>query len=100
MCINVAIFTISCIELALLTKQWGFLLFQGVNIEKYSLPPYPPYIDPFSLNQEMQDNSNENENVYDTCYHLLKLYCDRSHRLDKLLMPETYTTDHLDYRLR
>lgn len=99
--INVVIFSSSCIEFASFAKLWAFFfLFQGVNNEKYSLPPYPPYIDPFSMDQEMQDNSNENENVYDTCYHLLKLYCDRSYRLDKLLMPETYTTDHLDYRLR
>ena len=77
-------------------------LLQGTDNEKYSLPPFPPYIDPFDLNEEMLDGSkgNESENVYDTCYHLLKLYCDRSYRLDKLLMPETYTTDHLDYRLR
>ncbi|KFM59064.1 Nuclear pore complex protein Nup98-Nup96, partial [Stegodyphus mimosarum] len=71
--------------------------FQGTGCHgKYSMPPYPPYIDIKDLTKDIVDDS---EMVYDTCYHLLKLYCDRSHRLDQLLMPETYSEDHLDYRL-
>lgn len=54
------------------------------------------------MDKEMSEGPDapDSEVPYDTCYHLLKLYCDRAHRLDQLLMPQTYTTDHLDYRLR
>lgn len=72
--------------------------FQGDK--KYSLKPYPSYINSLDMDVEMTDDkATEHETVYDTCYHLLKLYCDRAYRLDQLLIPETYTTDHLDYRL-
>ncbi|XP_042901697.1 nuclear pore complex protein Nup98-Nup96 isoform X1 [Parasteatoda tepidariorum] len=62
---------------------------------KYSSPPYPSYVEGIEIESEDQDSITE----YDTCYHILKLYCDRSYRFELLLMPETYTTDHLDYRL-
>ncbi|GFT07519.1 nuclear pore complex protein Nup98-Nup96 [Nephila pilipes] len=70
--------------------------FQGTGpYGKYSCPPYPIYMDDLDLTEK----SEEFDPVYDTCYHILKLYCDRSYRFDLLLMPETYSTAHLDYRL-
>ncbi|KAG0413302.1 hypothetical protein HPB47_009543, partial [Ixodes persulcatus] len=63
----------------------------------YAVPPYPPYYDvfeePFSLDGERSDAP------HDTCFHLLKLYCDRSQRLDRLLDPVTSVPSHLDYRI-
>uniref|UniRef100_V5H4S5 Putative nucleoporin 98 n=1 Tax=Ixodes ricinus TaxID=34613 RepID=V5H4S5_IXORI len=63
----------------------------------YAVPPYPPYYDvfeePFSLDGERSDAP------HDTCFHLLKLYCDRSQRLDRLLDPVTSVASHLDYRI-
>lgn len=70
--------------------------FQGTGpFGKYSCPPYPMYMDDLDLSEK----SKELDPVFDTCYHILKLYCDRSYRFDLLLMPETYSTAHLDYRL-
>ena len=38
--------------------------------------------------------------VRDMCYHLLKLYSDRSHRMERVLAPTTHSAYQLDYRLR
>jgi len=37
--------------------------------------------------------------LYDICYHLLQLYCDRSYDLGQLVNPATFTPCVLDYRL-
>ncbi|XP_022250007.1 nuclear pore complex protein Nup98-Nup96-like isoform X2 [Limulus polyphemus] len=74
--------------------------FQGEsNNEKYAKPPFPPYIE--NNISQLWDimKPEETYQLYDTCYHLLKLYCDRSHRLDQLLSPTTSVSSHLDYRL-
>ena len=39
------------------------------------------------------------DTLQDVCYHLLRLYCDRSHSLSSLLNPATITPDPLDYRI-
>ena len=40
------------------------------------------------------------EDVYDVRYHLIKLYSDRAHPLEKIVTPTTHGTgDHLDHRL-
>ncbi|KAG8180121.1 hypothetical protein JTE90_012136 [Oedothorax gibbosus] len=71
--------------------------FQGTSeYGRYASPPYPSYLDASDMSEISEEDSS---NIFDTCYHLLKLYCDRSHRFDMLLMPETYSPDHLDYRL-
>lgn len=73
---------------------------------KYATPPWPNYIeaDPsllatsFSGEDGMADESSNN--TYDICYHLIKLFCRRTHRLDRLLNPKTHTPNCLDYSLR
>ncbi|GBM73219.1 Nuclear pore complex protein Nup98-Nup96 [Araneus ventricosus] len=70
--------------------------FQGTGpYGKYAFPPYPLYMEDLDNSEKLE----EFDVVFDTCYHILKLYCDRSYRFDLLLMPETYSTAHLDYRL-
>ncbi|KAF8794857.1 Nuclear pore complex protein Nup98-Nup96 like protein [Argiope bruennichi] len=70
--------------------------FQGTGPNgKYAFPPYPLYMEELENSEKLE----EFDVVFDTCYHILKLYCDRSYRFDLLLMPETYSTAHLDYRL-
>ena len=64
----------------------------------YSAPPLPPYIEDATLSPE-QDPADPYV-IRDTCYHLLKLYCERSHRLERTLAPSTSTPNPLDYRLR
>lgn len=62
---------------------------------RYGATPHPPYVE--------EDEEDEDENKFitrDTCYHLLKLYCKRSHRLERLLSPSTSTALQLDFRLR
>lgn len=68
-------------------------------LECYAQPPKPVYFENKTLSLERDVNSKDEFSVYDICYHLLKLYCDRSHRLDHLLTPTTYTHDPLDHRL-
>lgn len=63
---------------------------------KYGAPPRPPFM-------EENDEGEDEENKFvtrDTCYHLLKLYCKRSHRLERLLSPSTSTAHQLDFSLR
>ena len=43
---------------------------------------------------------DEISTIQDVCYHLLKLYCQKSHPLQPLLNPSSSTPSHLDYRLR
>jgi len=40
------------------------------------------------------------DGVRDVCYHLIKLYCDRTHSLHVLLNTTAITEDPLDYSLR
>lgn len=55
-------------------------------------PPLPVYVD-------ADDIVFAGVPVWDIRYHLLKLYSRKSHPLEPLLNPATYTTDPLDYRL-
>lgn len=87
--------------------MWEFNIFafsfKGCDkATKYALPPYPLYKNAVDVDKEMLDDSEsaDSNQVYDTCYHLLKLFCNRAHNLDQLLMPPSYTDDPLDYRLR
>ena len=66
---------------------------------KYATPPAPPYLED-NLMMECETSENDKYIIHDMCYHLLKLYMDRSHRLERLLAPTTSTANHLDYRLR
>ncbi|XP_078371007.1 nuclear pore complex protein Nup98-Nup96-like isoform X3 [Oculina patagonica] len=70
--------------------------FKGsTNNGRYGAPPHPPFM-------EDEDEQTDEENKFvtrDTCYHLLKLYCKRSHRLERLLSPSTSTALQLDFRL-
>ena len=64
----------------------------------YGAPPRPPFME-----EKDEDEDEDEENKFltrDTCYHLLKLYCKRSHRLERLLSPSTSTAHQLDFSLR
>ncbi|XP_015778613.1 PREDICTED: nuclear pore complex protein Nup98-Nup96-like, partial [Acropora digitifera] len=69
---------------------------------KYGAPPHPPFIEKLEEDdEEEEEDGDENQLVTrDTCYHLLKLYCKRSHRLERLLSPSTFTAYQLDFSLR
>ena len=68
---------------------------------KYGAPPQPPFMEEHEEYEEEEDEVDENRFVTrDTCYHLLKLYCKRSHRLERLLSPSTSTAHQLDFSLR
>lgn len=54
-------------------------------------PPYPPY---------SRDSRVESRIPFqDIRYHLLQLYSQKSHRLETILNPATYTNDPMDFRL-
>ena len=63
----------------------------------YCNPPLPPYSEGV-LDCPIEDEDDDHV-TRDTCYHVLKLYCNRSHRLDRLLNPTCSTENQLDYRL-
>ncbi|CAG5118199.1 unnamed protein product, partial [Candidula unifasciata] len=77
----------STIQTALHQYQQGF---RGTNhSQAYCAAPLPPYL-------EDQGDSDE---IFDTAYHLLCLYADKSYGLEALLSPTSSTSSHLDFRL-
>lgn len=69
----------------------------------YAAEPSPPYL---ARMQEMRNEEDTEEEetqpkaCRDTCYHLIKLFCKRSHRLESTLAPASYTNYQLDVSLR
>lgn len=82
--------------------------FKGSLYGCYAARPVPPYVETASFGAMEEDEASDAEGMEDMgqkfvprdmCYHLLKLYNKKSHRLDRLLTPTTSTRDNLDYRL-
>ncbi|XP_066587580.1 nuclear pore complex protein Nup98-Nup96 isoform X2 [Prorops nasuta] len=67
---------------------------EDVEVEPYAAKPKPEYKE-----NDFDAELSNGRNVYDLCFHLLKLYCTGNHPLEQLLNPLTYTADPLDYRL-
>ncbi|BES93176.1 Nuclear pore complex protein nup98 [Nesidiocoris tenuis] len=67
--------------------------FNGPEDENYSCQPLPLYMNQFPV------ESSTNKPVYDVRFHLLKLFSSKSHPLEPLLNPASFTPDALDYRL-
>ncbi|NWY35561.1 NUP98 protein, partial [Pheucticus melanocephalus] len=65
--------------------------------EKYACCPLPTYLEDSGYVIEEDDNGGRP--LRDVCFHLLKLYSDRSYELDQLLDPRSVTSDPLDFRL-
>lgn len=61
----------------------------------YAKCPDPPYVE-----DGVEPETSSGQQIWDLCFHLLKLYSSRSHPLNQLLNPATHTSDPLDYRLR
>jgi len=59
---------------------------------KYAVSPRPTY----EVDTQVSARISEN---HDIKFHLLKLYSDRSHGLENIITPATYTNDQLDHRL-
>lgn len=78
--------------------------FKGASdFQRYAAPPLPPYLEDTSGLSVDLDSSKEDEGeeaVYDTNYHLLKLFCQKGYPLEHILNPTTVTANSLDYRLR
>ena len=68
----------------------------------YASLPLPPYLEESvdKLYAEEQQDADSRYVIRDTCYHLIKLYSDKSHRLERILTPTTSTSNHLDLTLR
>lgn len=67
--------------------------FHGDNA--YAPPPYPPYVEARDLHANTTPPP-----PYDTCYHLLELYCHREHSVELIVQPAASTPHQLDYRIR
>jgi len=60
----------------------------------YASCPLPHYLEKLGADNDAADG------VQDVCYHLIKLYCDRTHPLHVLLSTSAITDNALDYSLR
>ncbi|XP_033098502.1 nuclear pore complex protein Nup98-Nup96-like [Anneissia japonica] len=70
----------------------------NTDLGHYCNPPRPSYIE--DKHSYVVDNTEDCEDlVTDTCYHLLKIYSIKSHRMDSTLAPTSYTCYPMDYRL-
>uniref|UniRef100_A0A0B7B1H5 Nuclear pore complex protein Nup98-Nup96 n=1 Tax=Arion vulgaris TaxID=1028688 RepID=A0A0B7B1H5_9EUPU len=79
----------SSIQSALRLYQQGF---QGnKHYKAYCAAPLPPYLE--------EEGADVNENIFDTSYHLMCLYVDKTYSLEALLSPTSSTASHLDFRL-
>ncbi len=91
--------------------------FKGhTSIGSYCKPPRPPYMENHPALYDDLDDAVDEESmmvtdegdgferqefvVRDMCYHLMKLYGNRGHRLERVLAPTTHSGYQLDYRLR
>ncbi|PIK59287.1 putative nuclear pore complex protein [Apostichopus japonicus] len=63
--------------------------------EFYCKRPAPPYME----KNESLFTDDSSQQIFDTCYHLLKLYGDRTYPLEKVLAPPCHSSHHLDYRI-
>lgn len=61
----------------------------------YAAIPEPEY-----RRNDYDAELSNGKQIYDLCFHLLKLYCTGNHDLGELLNPLSYTANPLDYRLR
>jgi len=59
----------------------------------YASCPLPHYLEQLAIDDAA-------DGVQDVCYHLIKLYCDRTHPLHVLLSTTAITDNPLDYSLR
>lgn len=58
--------------------------------------PVPPYIE----DSIQKDEPESVRRRLDTCFHLIKLYCDANYPIEDVIAPLNHTSDQLDYRLR
>ena len=63
--------------------------------------PSPSYLaNTQEILPEGDPEETDHKAIRDTCYHLIKLFCKRSHRLEYTLAPASYTRYQLDASLR
>ncbi|XP_065058419.1 nuclear pore complex protein Nup98-Nup96-like [Rhopilema esculentum] len=73
--------------------------FKGTDTySPYAAPPKPCYATDRCAMVDNEDLEAQRQ-PKDICYHILKLYSKRSHRLERVLCPNTHTEDPLDYQL-
>lgn len=80
--------------------------FRGtVDTKSYAAPPLPPYLEETSglslVSKVDVDAEDESEDVcvYDACFHVLKLFCEKGYPLKRILNPIAVTSNSLDHRL-
>ena len=68
--------------------------------EKHCNKPFPPYLEDNVFESVNEHKLSEKINLYDTCFHLIKLYCDEKHSIADTIAPLSHTSNQLDFRLR
>jgi hypothetical protein len=44
--------------------------------------------------------TQKSKDLYDTCFHLIKLYCNNKYPIADIIAPQSHTLNQLDFRLR
>lgn len=68
--------------------------------------PLPPYLEDsvtIDTDKTLSDNKNDNQQtrreLYDTCFHLIKLYCNEKYSIADIVAPLSHNVNQVDYRL-
>ena len=65
-----------------------------------SKKPEPPYIEDTVQTVQHDESRKSSDRRLDTCFQLIKLYCDCTYSFEDVVSPLSHTADQLDYRLR
>ena len=68
---------------------------ETMDCESYAAPPMPLYMEDCAA-----AGTGDSDSTKDTCYHLIKLYCNSGYSLSELLSSASNTADPLDYHVR
>ena len=68
---------------------------ETMDCESYAAPPIPLYMEDCAA-----AGAGDSDTIKDTCYHLIKLYCNSGYSLSELLSSASNTADPLDYHVR
>ncbi|XP_039263880.2 nuclear pore complex protein Nup98-Nup96-like [Styela clava] len=66
------------------------------ELGKYCVAPAPPHIERES---DLEELPTEHSSTHDICFHLIQLYCNRSHNLDSILSSGSSVPYPLDLRV-
>ncbi len=74
----------------------SLISFEDSLASRFVAEPLPPYLED-SVTSDLKNN--QPTHLYDTCFHLIKLYCNDKHSIADTVSPLSHNPNQLDYRL-